>query len=908
MRSKTTSCTYLVQLGLLGLLVSCSQAADDEAPTASTWAALMQDGDTSSIVQGAAGTATPAPRNCSDCTAVPLAYWRFDDCNTQSTELADTAYTSAITHPAYRAVSAACVAGHQGQAVQISGSDDIVYSPDQPDYDFSQGLTIAAWINPTAVNRTQSIVRKRLDGTSSFTLAIEAKRVEFVLRLKNGKLVGVTAPIQAGQFSHVAGTYDGKQLLLYVNGAVAAQAKAVGTIAPGVGPIFVGNDADGRQFKGVVDEVWLNTFAAPAATIRGLNCVHKPPVLTLTPGDTPPEQPNTPVAFDLSVTNPSDATFCPADSYEIYAANVPYPLNADTYFDYLTVNPGQTQHVTVNVTASDVGLTGPFAFQYEALSAVDYSVLATASATFELAAPVPPTRTGCLSTPPQPVAPGGYYVNGNTICTADGRVHQFHGVNRPSLEWEPSGTNLSLSDFELMSTWNANAVRIALNQDFWLQNSPLANPYYPAIVDDAIAWAEMAGMDVILDLHWSDAGVLGGCAPSNGCQQLMPDVNSLTFWTQVASRYKNDGRVQFELYNEPHDVTWDVWRNGGDTGMGWQAVGMQQLYDAVRATGAQNLTIIGGLDWAYDLSGVPANRIAGYNIVYATHPYGPYRTTQDWGRAWGSLTYTDPVIATEFGMLNDTACTTDYSAQVIQYADAHFASWTAWAWYPGGCTFPAVITDWSGTPSAVGAIVKSALLGYNDPPASPPLPSTPGPDVNFTFDREPQAWTFSNYADPTYTNLGATVPSGGSAPSLTINTIDGDPNPGSLQITAPYTAFDQYVDVIVGIDQPGLNLTGKTLHAYVRQVSGSLAAGGLQMHASTGPNWTWGSTTWVNGSDLTSGAWVPLTLDLGAVTSSGFDPSEVVQIGVQFFVGFASNGGTYVNNGPVILEIDTVTD
>ena len=61
----------------------------------------------------------------------------------------------------------------------------------------------------------------------------------------------------------------------------------------------------------------------------------------------------------------------------------------------------------------------------------------------------------------------------------------------------------------------------------------------------------------------------------------------------------------FELYNEPHDVSWRVWKSGGDAGDGCQAVGMQQLYDAVRATGAENLVIIGGLDWAYDLSGVP---------------------------------------------------------------------------------------------------------------------------------------------------------------------------------------------------------------------------------------------------------------------------------------------------------------
>ena len=88
---------------------------------------------------------------------------------------------------------------------------------------------------------------------------------------------------------------------------------------------------------------------------------------------------------------------------------------------------------------------------------------------------------------------------------------------------------------------------------------------------------------------------------------------------------------------------------------------MQQLYDTVRATGAQNLVVIGGLDWAYDLLGRRRRTaIAGYNIVYATHPYtdtgGFTRPPSDWGRAFGFLTATDPVVATEFGVLNDSTC------------------------------------------------------------------------------------------------------------------------------------------------------------------------------------------------------------------------------------------------------------
>ena len=327
---------------------------------------------------------------------------------------------------------------------------------------------------------------------------------------------------------------------------------------------------------------------------------------------------------------------------------------------------------------------------------------------------MPIELTGCDTTD-RHLAPGGYYVHGNTICTADGRSHLFHGVDRPSLEWRTDGENLSAADFALMASWKANVVRVALNQDFWLMGSKFYDPTYATRVDSVVAWAEAAGLDVILDLHWSDQGMLGSCSPSKGCQQFMADINSKTFWTEVATRYKGDGRVLFELYNEPHDVPWTTWQKGGTTGSGWEVVGMQQLYDAVRAAGADNLVIVGGLNWAFDLSGVATNRIAGYNIMYATHPYdSPDRSPGRWNAAWGYLTKTDPVIVTEFGDLGGT-CATEYSAQLIAYADLHAASWTAWAWYPGGCTFPAIIEAWDGTPSAVGMVVKAALAKYHDP-------------------------------------------------------------------------------------------------------------------------------------------------------------------------------------------------
>jgi hypothetical protein len=324
------------------------------------------------------------------------------------------------------------------------------------------------------------------------------------------------------------------------------------------------------------------------------------------------------------------------------------------------------------------------------------------------------TPTGCSGAAEKHVAPGGYYVNGNSVCTADGQLHLFHGVARPSMEWSAQGEMLSAADFMAMASWKANVVRIALNQDFWLSQSPLHSAGYPALVDNAVQWAEAAGMDVILDLHWSDRGTLGSCTTM--CQQLMADANSITFWSEVATRYKNDGRVMFELYNEPHDVSWPIWKSGGMTSQGWMAAGMQQLYDAIRMAGADNLVIVGGLTFAYDLSGVPYSRITGYNIMYATHPYnnGASKGMGSWDSSWGFLTKTDPVIVTEFGDAT-AGCPSMYSSEVIAYSDLHAASWTAWAWYPGGCTFPAIINDWRWTPTNTGMVVKAALAGYDDP-------------------------------------------------------------------------------------------------------------------------------------------------------------------------------------------------
>ena len=370
-----------------------------------------------------------------------------------------------------------------------------------------------------------------------------------------------------------------------------------------------------------------------------------------------------------------------------------------------------------------------------ALARVAQALLAAAlplSLSACLAAPSAGTVSlkGCSVASPPPTAPNGYYTSGGTLCTTAAEAHVLRGVDRPSLEWSPAGDSLAAADYGLMASWGSNAVRVALNQDFWLSGATLYDPGYAQTVAQQVQWAEAAGLDVILDLHWSDQGDLtvglGGQGAGFSSQQPMADANSLEFWKEVATTFKGDGHVFFELYNEPHSVSLDVWLHGGDGG-GFTAVGMQDLYDAVRGVGADNVVIAGGTDWAYDLSGVGPGAVSvqGYNVMYATHPYlVSGDIASGWDSAFGHLETQDfaPVVATEFGDSNTPGCSGNYDASLIQYAASHHMSWTAWAWYvsnsdtdPQGCHFPSLILDWDATPTVQGSAVKTALAAVASP-------------------------------------------------------------------------------------------------------------------------------------------------------------------------------------------------
>ncbi|MFH1500207.1 MAG: cellulase family glycosylhydrolase [Verrucomicrobiota bacterium] len=326
-------------------------------------------------------------------------------------------------------------------------------------------------------------------------------------------------------------------------------------------------------------------------------------------------------------------------------------------------------------------------------------------------------------------APLQLHVDGNKVRDSNNNIVRLQGANIPSLEWSNNGEHIVDSQTHLRDVWNANFIRFPLSQDRWFGHAPGQSDggaAYRAIVDGIVARANAGDYYVLLDLHWSNRGTWG----SNIGQAAMPDMNSATFWSDCADRYKNNPSVLFDLYNEPYLGNWQIWRNGGQVTQGsvtYQSPGMQGLLDAVRATGANNIVVAGGIAYGYDLTGVMngyalTDTSSGRGIIYSSHVY-PWKTDRDAKVTVAAAAH--PILIGECGADDnpephgggtplDAQGVLDWSNNHIAWMNANGYHWTGWSFHPGAG--PKMVSDWNYTPTPWGQIAKNQIMTATLPP------------------------------------------------------------------------------------------------------------------------------------------------------------------------------------------------
>ncbi len=301
---------------------------------------------------------------------------------------------------------------------------------------------------------------------------------------------------------------------------------------------------------------------------------------------------------------------------------------------------------------------------------------------------------------------------GNKVVYADDPDTEVHlvGLNVDSLEFS-DGWQMHKTMMEALDNWHSNIIRLPVTHSSWNKES------YRKTVDDMIKMASARGKYVIIDLH----------------KYEYIKQEHVDFWLEICKIYGNNPTVLFGLLNEPHTISWEEWRNGGEKlqqdGSKTKMIGHQQLVEAIRDTGAKNILLAGGLDWGYDLRGIVGEaegddkiyalidqgsgdnlKRAGYGIIYDTHIYPWKGRTENWDQMIGTARKQYPLLSGENGWDNGTILAIE-GAEYPETSEKWFTiwnpefyafvndvetygaplNWTGWCFHPGSS--PRIISE-----------------------------------------------------------------------------------------------------------------------------------------------------------------------------------------------------------------------
>jgi len=215
--------------------------------------------------------------------------------------------------------------GYFGNAVSFDGSGDYVEVSGTDSLEPSN-VTVECWVKSSTIKSYQYIVAKYYTGSyASYGLYTGSSKGLFFYvsdgsySLSNDAGTGVWD----GEWHHIAGTYDGSILKLYVDGIEVGTGKAVTkTIGYNTGNLYVGSYGTGYYFTGTIDEVRIWDGALTGSNIE-YNYSLRNIGIDIKPGSDPNSinlgsNGVVPVAilgsadFDASTVNPSTITLAGA--------------------------------------------------------------------------------------------------------------------------------------------------------------------------------------------------------------------------------------------------------------------------------------------------------------------------------------------------------------------------------------------------------------------------------------------------------------------------------------------------------------------------------------------------------------------------------------------------------------------
>lgn len=177
--------------------------------------------------------------------------------------------------------------GYRGGAVDFGGSASLTVAHDER-LNLPQGLTLAAWVFPRGEHASYGMIMGKTQGSSwnggygLVQMSGDAEHVYFFVNNYSSLGVKVKAPRKC--WSHIAGTFDGRRIRIYLNGQEAESLVVSGkrrepespnsprslAVASVTTPLMMGSDASGYFWNGKLDDAALFDRALSAEEIATL--------------------------------------------------------------------------------------------------------------------------------------------------------------------------------------------------------------------------------------------------------------------------------------------------------------------------------------------------------------------------------------------------------------------------------------------------------------------------------------------------------------------------------------------------------------------------------------------------------------------------------------------------------------
>jgi hypothetical protein len=416
-------------------------------------------------------------------------------------------------------------AGKYAGAASFNGSSSLVTIPDSSSLDLKGALTLEAWVQPSALGTSwRTVVFKEQPGGMVYSLYANGRASVPLGQVNIGgeREAGGASQLPVGTWTHLALTYDGASLRLYVNGTLVRTVAQTGSIASSAGALRIGgNTIWSEWFAGLVDDVRVYD--------RGLSAAEIAADMSTPVGSSPPPPP------PPDTTAPTVMVTAPASGSTVSGT---IQATADA-FDDVAVAGVQFKLDGANLGAEDT--SAPYAVTWNTTTAANGAHTLTAVA--RDAAGNSATSTAVAATvsniPPPAGLVAAYSFNAGTGTTALDSSGKGNTGTLANATWATGGKYGGALSFNGSSSWvtvpDASSLDLTtgMTLEAWVKPSALGTIWRTVLFKEApggIVYSLYANQDTGVPVGQVEIG--GGERSATGSAVL-----ALNAWTHLAATY-----------------------------------------------------------------------------------------------------------------------------------------------------------------------------------------------------------------------------------------------------------------------------------------------------------------------------------------------------------------------------------